>query len=91
MTVFEARERAGGKVETEATAQGFLCEWGVNAFLGDRTVDVHILRLRKLLKPQGADRMIATVRGSGYRLSDLPANWGIIGRCRGSGPPKHRR
>ncbi len=65
--------------------------WGVNAFLGDRTVDVHILRLRKLLKPQGADRMIATVRGSGYRLSDLPANWGIIGRCRGSGPPKHRR
>ena len=48
--------------------------WGVNAFLGDRTVDVHILRLRKLLKPHGADHMIATVRGSGYRLSDLPAN-----------------
>jgi len=44
--------------------------WGVNAFLGDRTVDVHILRLRKILKPHGVDRMIATVRGSGYRLAD---------------------
>jgi protoporphyrinogen/coproporphyrinogen III oxidase len=33
LTVFEARERAGGKVETEVTAQGYLCEWGVNAFL----------------------------------------------------------
>ena len=42
--------------------------WGVNTFLGDRTVDVHILRLRKLLKPHGIDQMIATVRGAGYRL-----------------------
>ena len=48
--------------------------WGVNAFLGDRTVDVHILRLRKILKPHGVDRMIATVRGSGYRLSDKTDN-----------------
>lgn len=48
--------------------------WGVNAFLGDRTVDVHILRLRKILKPHGVDRMIATVRGSGYRLTDKPDN-----------------
>ena len=47
--------------------------WGVNAFLGDRTVDVHILRLRKILKPHGADRMIATVRGSGYKLAANPA------------------
>lgn len=46
--------------------------WGVNAYLGDRTVDVHVLRLRKLLRPHGVDRMISTVRGSGYRLSDLP-------------------
>ena len=43
--------------------------WGMNAYLGDRTVDVHILRLRKILKPHGADRMIVTVRGSGYRIS----------------------
>jgi two-component system phosphate regulon response regulator PhoB len=43
--------------------------WGVNTYLGDRTVDVHILRLRKLLKPYGVDGMIATVRGTGYRIS----------------------
>ena len=43
--------------------------WGADAYLGDRTVDVHILRLRKLLKPHGVDGMIKTVRGSGYRLS----------------------
>ena len=43
--------------------------WGTDAYLGDRTVDVHILRLRKILKPHGVDRMIKTVRGSGYRLS----------------------
>ena len=43
--------------------------WGVNAYLGDRTVDVHILRLRKLLKPHGVDKMIHTVRGTGYRIS----------------------
>jgi two-component system, OmpR family, phosphate regulon response regulator PhoB len=47
--------------------------WGVNAFLGDRTVDVHILRLRKILQPHGAERMISTVRGSGYRLSEMAA------------------
>jgi len=43
--------------------------WGMNTYLGDRTVDVHILRLRKLLKPHGVDSMIVTVRGSGYRIS----------------------
>jgi two-component system phosphate regulon response regulator PhoB len=43
--------------------------WGVNAYLGDRTVDVHVLRLRKMLKPHGADGMIATVRGAGYQIS----------------------
>jgi len=43
--------------------------WGRDNYLGDRTVDVHILRLRKLLKPHGADGMITTVRGTGYRFS----------------------
>ncbi len=43
--------------------------WGVNVYLGDRTVDVHILRLRKLLKAHGVDGMIETVRGTGYRIS----------------------
>jgi two-component system phosphate regulon response regulator PhoB len=52
--------------------------WGLNAFLGDRTVDVHILRLRKILKPFAADDMISTVRGSGYRLSETAINQGTI-------------
>ncbi len=42
--------------------------WGSDAYLDDRTVDVHVLRLRKLLKPWGLDRCIQTVRGSGYRF-----------------------
>ncbi|HID82378.1 MAG TPA: phosphate regulon transcriptional regulatory protein PhoB [Chromatiales bacterium] len=43
--------------------------WGQNVYVEERTVDVHILRLRKLLKPFGADKMIQTVRGAGYRFS----------------------
>ncbi|MFV2058065.1 MAG: phosphate regulon transcriptional regulator PhoB [Thiohalomonadales bacterium] len=43
--------------------------WGRNVYIDDRTVDVHIRRLRKALKPYNADRMIQTVRGSGYRFS----------------------
>lgn len=42
--------------------------WGNNTYLEERTVDVHVLRLRKLLKPWGLDRCIQTVRGSGYRF-----------------------
>lgn len=42
--------------------------WGDSAYLGDRTVDVHILRLRKILRKQGLDDIIATVRGAGYRF-----------------------
>jgi len=43
--------------------------WGSNAYLGDRTIDVHILRLRKILKPYKLDKMVKTVRGSGYCFS----------------------
>ncbi len=43
--------------------------WGRNMYVEDRTVDVHIVRLRKLLKPLGCGRMIQTVRGYGYRFS----------------------
>ncbi len=43
--------------------------WSVGADVGERTVDVHILRLRKALAPSGCDRMIETVRGVGYRLA----------------------
>lgn len=40
--------------------------WGRAAYLEERTVDVHMLRLRKILKPFGKDGLITTVRGVGY-------------------------
>ncbi len=43
--------------------------WGQNVFVEERTVDVHVRRLRKALAPFGFDRFIQTVRGSGYRFS----------------------
>ena len=43
--------------------------WGGNVYVEERTVDVHIKRLRAALKPAGCDAMIETVRGSGYRLA----------------------
>lgn len=44
--------------------------WGQNVYVEERTVDVHIRRLRKALEPFGYDNMIQTVRGTGYRFSD---------------------
>jgi two-component system phosphate regulon response regulator PhoB len=43
--------------------------WGDHVYIEERTVDVHIRRLRVALEPFGADNLIETVRGSGYRLS----------------------
>ncbi|MDR2195452.1 MAG: phosphate regulon transcriptional regulator PhoB [Gallionellaceae bacterium] len=43
--------------------------WGDHVFVEERTVDVHIRRLRQALEPSGCDRLIQTVRGSGYRFS----------------------
>lgn len=43
--------------------------WGDNIYVEDRTVDVHILRLRKILQPYHLDHLIQTVRGAGYRFS----------------------
>lgn len=43
--------------------------WGTNVYVEDRTVDVHIRRLRKALTPNGFERLIQTVRGVGYRFS----------------------
>jgi len=42
--------------------------WGTNAYLEERTVDVHIRRLRKALQPAGLSRYVQTVRGHGYRF-----------------------
>jgi two-component system phosphate regulon response regulator PhoB len=43
--------------------------WGTNVYVEDRTVDVHIRRLRKALEVTGHEKLIQTVRGAGYRFS----------------------
>ena len=43
--------------------------WGDHVFIEERTVDVHVKRLREALTPVAASQMIETVRGAGYRLS----------------------
>ena len=42
--------------------------WGDHVFIEERTVDVHIRRLRQALSPTGHDALVETVRGSGYAL-----------------------
>jgi two-component system phosphate regulon response regulator PhoB len=48
--------------------------WGDHVFIEERTVDVHVLRLRKALAAAGAQHLIQTVRGLGYRLAATPAD-----------------
>jgi two-component system phosphate regulon response regulator PhoB len=43
--------------------------WGTNVYIEERTVDVHIRRLRKALESSGKDSLLQTVRGAGYRFS----------------------
>jgi two-component system phosphate regulon response regulator PhoB len=43
--------------------------WRVNAYVDERTVDVHVRRLRRALQKSGHDRLIQTVRGVGYRFA----------------------
>lgn len=43
--------------------------WGSNVYVEERTVDVHIRRLRKALEESGYDRFIQTIRSAGYRFS----------------------
>jgi two-component system phosphate regulon response regulator PhoB len=43
--------------------------WGRNSFVELRTVDVHILRLRKALKKFNLDKLLKTIRGAGYKFS----------------------
>ena len=46
--------------------------WGHQVVVEERTVDVHMRRLRKALEPAGVQEFVQTVRGSGYRFSDKP-------------------
>lgn len=43
--------------------------WGANVYVEERTVDVHVRRLRKALTKEAADGYIQTIRGAGYRFS----------------------
>lgn len=45
--------------------------WGDHTFIEERTVDVHILRLRKILAVAHVDELVQTVRGAGYRLAKI--------------------
>ncbi|WP_394261432.1 phosphate regulon transcriptional regulator PhoB [Moraxella boevrei] len=47
--------------------------WGGNVYVEDRTIDVHIRRLRKILEPYGFADYVQTMRGIGYRFSQQPA------------------
>lgn len=46
--------------------------WGGSVYVEERTVDVQVRRLRKVLEPHGLDGLVQTVRGAGYRFSALP-------------------
>jgi two-component system phosphate regulon response regulator PhoB len=50
--------------------------WGDHVYIEERTIDVHIRRLRLALAPFGVEALIETVRGSGYRLA-VPRNSSI--------------
>jgi two-component system phosphate regulon response regulator PhoB len=52
------------KVYSRAQLLDFV--WGQNTYIEERTVDVHVLRLRKTLKTHAADNVIQTIRGAGY-------------------------
>jgi two-component system phosphate regulon response regulator PhoB len=55
------------KVYSRAQLLDFV--WGQNTYIEERTVDVHVLRLRKTLKAYAAENVIQTVRGAGYLFS----------------------
>ncbi|HEY5896542.1 MAG TPA: phosphate regulon transcriptional regulator PhoB [Burkholderiales bacterium] len=55
-----------GRIYTRAQLLDLV--WGDHVYVEERTVDVHIRRLRKALAPTGHDRLIDTVRGAGYGL-----------------------
>jgi two-component system, OmpR family, phosphate regulon response regulator PhoB len=48
--------------------------WGNEVYIEERTVDVHIKRLRAALAPFSCDHYVETVRGSGYRITKNPVN-----------------
>jgi len=47
--------------------------WGDHVFIEERTVDVHVKRLREALAPVHGAQLVETVRGAGYRLTQASA------------------
>ena len=75
VTIFEAGNRAGGKVETEAAAGGYLCEWGVNAFLdkSPRTLELCAeIGLTPLRGDDSAKKRYVYSEGELHRLPEKP-------------------
>ena len=59
----------GQEAHVKATLQLLDHVWGGSVYVEERTIDVHIRRLRKTLEPFNAENMVQTVRGAGYRFS----------------------
>jgi oxygen-dependent protoporphyrinogen oxidase len=75
VTVFEAGTRAGGKVETEAVPAGYLCEWGVNAFLdkSPRTLELCAeVGLSPLRGDESAKKRYVYSEGELHKLPEKP-------------------
>jgi len=75
ITVFESGNRAGGKVETEATPQGYLCEWGVNAFLdkSPRTLELCAeVGIAPLRADESAKKRYVYSEGELHKLPEKP-------------------
>jgi oxygen-dependent protoporphyrinogen oxidase len=75
ITVFEAGRRAGGKVETEVTPQGYLCEWGVNAFLdkSPRTLELCAeIGVQPLRADESAKKRYVYSEGELHKLPEKP-------------------
>jgi oxygen-dependent protoporphyrinogen oxidase len=75
LSLFEASERVGGKVETEITPEGYLCEWGVNAFLdkSPRTLELCTeVGLSPVRGDESAKRRYVYSEGELHKLPDKP-------------------
>ena len=75
VTVFEAASRVGGKVETEITTEGYLCEWGVNAFLdkSPRTLELCAeVGLSPLRGDESAKKRYVYSEGELHKLPEKP-------------------
>jgi oxygen-dependent protoporphyrinogen oxidase len=75
ITLFEAAARVGGKVETEITPEGYLCEWGVNAFLdkSPRTLELcSEVGLSPLRGDESAKKRYVYSEGALHKLPEKP-------------------